>query len=339
MKQEKHEPLIGDILRKIAPRIGARVLIEPEWRAVGQITFKNGKRSYFRYNSIGANTLGAAEVSTDKDYANYFMRKMGYPTIPGKTFFSEPFRKTLRSSRGIEAAARYARKLGYPIVVKPNSGSQGRGVHLVTDEKQLRRALRVVLQLDRVALVQKAVQGNDYRIVVMDGKVISAYERIPLNVVGDGRTSIAGLLRKKQREFRAAGRDTRLDIRDPRITHKVRKQRLSLSSVPVRGQRVFLLDNANLSSGGDSVDVTKQIHADFKDLAIDVTKDMGLTLCGVDLMVEGDIREPLRRRKHWILEINSAPGLDHYAQAGAAQRNVVEALYLEVLRRIERLGS
>lgn len=82
------------------------------------------------------------------------------------------------------------------------------------------------------------------------------------------------------------------------------------------------------------MDVTDKVHPRFKKIAVNLTRDMGLRLCGVDLMVEGSInQEPA---KYWILEINSAPGLDHYAKMGEAQERVVEQLYLKVLRRLER---
>ena len=105
--------------------------------------------------------------------------------------------------------------------------------------------------------------------------------------------------------------------------------------MPAKGQRVFLLDNANLSTGGDSVDVTETVHPTFKKLAIALTRDMGLRMCGVDLMVNGDISRKPVRGTYWILEINSAPGLDHYAKIGRAQEKIVEDLYLKVLRHMD----
>ncbi|KKW44085.1 MAG: cyanophycin synthetase [Parcubacteria group bacterium GW2011_GWA2_56_21] len=104
--------------------------------------------------------------------------------------------------------------------------------------------------------------------------------------------------------------------------------------VPRRGEQVFLLDNANLSSGGDAVDVTDDIHPAFKKLAVKLTKDMGLRLCGVDLMVAGAICDAPGR--YWILEINAAPGLDHYVKTGKAQQKIVENLYLKVLKSLSR---
>ncbi|MBI2623269.1 MAG: cyanophycin synthetase [Candidatus Liptonbacteria bacterium] len=334
MRTNYRAPLLGKVLKKIAPQIGARVVLEPEWNIVGQILFKNGRKRYFRYSSLDLNPLGASDIAKDKDYANFFMRRMGYPVIPGKAFFSHDWCKAIGSRRGIDAAYRYARTLGFPVVVKPNSGSQGTNVAFAHTRAEFFRAMRASFAGDRVALVQRPVKGTDYRVVVLDGRVISAYERIPLHVVGDGRRTIRQLLKEKQRRFVAASRDTRLKFGDPRIALKLRRQGLTLRSVPPEGARIYLLDNANLSTGGDSVDVTKDVHPAFRRIAVRLTKDMGLRLCGVDIMVKGSITE--KPGEYWVLEVNAAPGLDHYVATGRAQEKIVEKLYLEVLESMAR---
>ena len=333
MRKRVFQPILGPVLKKVAPRIGARVIIEPKWKIVGQIVFKNGRKRYFRYSSLDLNPLGASDIAKDKDYAKFFMRRMGYPTIPGRAFFSDEWASAIGSNRKIDAAFRYAKKRGFPVIVKPNSGSQGSRVSLVHSKAEFYKAFLEILRQDRVALVQKKVTGRDYRIVVLDDKVISAYERIPLNITGDGRSTILSLLKKKQREFIASSRDTRITLDDSRIKSKLAHQGLSFRSIPPKDERVFLLDNANLSTGGDAVEVT-QMHPGFRNLAIRLTRDMGLRLCGVDLMVEGTLEE--KPKRFWILEVNAAPGLDHYARTGKAQQKIVEEMYLEVLKSLQR---
>lgn len=329
-KKKKPTPILGKILKKIAPRIGAKVIIEPEWGIVGQIIFKNGQKRYFRYSTIDLNRVGASDIAKDKDYANFFMRQMGYPTIPGKTFYSDVWAQTIGSRKDMHAAYTYAKSLNFPVIVKPNSGSQGSGVALVHTRRQFYRAIRSVFKRDRVALVQRPMPGNDYRIVVLDSSVISAYQRIPLNVIGDGKSTVKRLLGRKQKSFIASSRDTKIRLDDPRIAEKLKSQKMTLASVPKKGERIFLLDNANLSSGGDSLDVTTIIHSGFKRLAIQLTKDMGLRLCGVDILVDGRIDK--KPSKYHILEVNAAPGLDHYARSGKAQEKIVERLYTKVLK-------
>lgn len=336
MKKNKESVILGRLLEKIAPSIGASVLLEPEWKIAGQITFKSGRKSYFRYNTLDLNPVGSSDIAKDKDYCNFFMKSLGYPVVPkSKTFYSQAWADAVGSpKRNIDAAYTYAEKIGWPVVVKPNSGSQGAHVALVANKQEFYRALRRIFKSDKIALVQQRVRGKDYRVVVLDKKIVSAYERIPLNVVGDGKSTLATLLTIKQRVFKTSKRDTLIKLNDPRIINKLKQQKLTLTSILKKGERVFLLDNANLSSGGDSIDVTDTIHSDFKKLAVKLTADMGLRLCGVDLMISGDINE--KPSVYWILEINSAPGLDHYVTIGSAQKQIVEDLYLEVLKHMEQ---
>ncbi len=337
MRKIKKESLIlGQILKKIAPLIGATVLIEPKWGIVGQITFRGGRRSYFRYNTVDLNPVGAADVARDKDYASFFMKSLGYPVVAdSKTFFSDRWGKAIGAPRqNIDAAYKYAKKLGLPVIVKPNSGSQGVAVALVHNKREFYRSFRNALKRDKVILVQRPIKGQDYRLVVLDQKVVSGYKRVPLNVVGDGKSTVLGLLKAKQRQFVASSRDTRIDLTDPRMADKLKHQGLSFRSIPLAGSRIYLLDNANLSTGGDSVDVTEAIHPLFKKMAIRLTKEMGLRLCGVDLIVDGQITEK-PNPGHWlVLEINAAPGLDHYVKIGRKQKLIVENLYLEVLKSL-----
>jgi len=332
--KKKRNKLIMDILEKVAPKIGAKVLFEPKWGIVSQITFKNGKRRYSRYRSIDINPLGASEVAVDKDYANFFMNKMGYPIIQGKAFCSSKWAKAIKSKDNIDAGYRYAKKLKFPVIVKPNSGSQGIGVELVHTKTEFYKSMNKIFKNDRMALVQRCIQGRDYRIVVLDNKIISAYERIPLRVVGDGISSIKQLLEKKKKYFQYVDRDTNIIIDDFRIKNKLKQVNKNLKSILNKDEEIFLLDNANLSTGGDSIDVTKTIHKGFKKLAITLTKDMGLRICGVDLMIKGDITQ--KPDKYWVIEINAAPGLDHYVTTGKAQQKIVEDMYLEVLKSMEK---
>jgi D-alanine-D-alanine ligase-like ATP-grasp enzyme len=335
MKKKKSDgPLLGKIFRAIAPKIGARIVIEPEWNIVGQIIFKNGRKRYFRYSTLDLNPVGASDVAKDKDYANFFMKKMGYPTIPGTTFFSKQWADAIGSKKKIDAGYRYAKKIGFPVIVKPNSGSQGVAVAKAHTKKDFYQAMRNVFMHDRIALVQTPVAGKDYRVVVLDNKIISAYERIPLNITGNGTSTVKQLLAQKQKQFVKTGRDTIIRAEDKRVAQKLKRRGLTMRSVIPRGETVYLLDNANLSTGGDAIDVTATIHPAFRKLAIQLTRDMGLRFCGVDIIVDGDGIET-KPDRYWIIEVNAAPGLDHYVTTGKTQRKIVEDMYLEVLKALE----
>lgn len=325
---------LGGIFKREAEKLGVKLLLDPEWQVVGQITTRDGRRRYFKTMSLDLNTQGAAAVANDKDFAAYFLKKMGYPVPESQSFHSDNWRKQIGSKQDWRKASVYAHKLGYPVIVKPNSKSQGKGVRLVYSQKELVQAIREIFTYDRIALVQKPVQGRDYRVVILDGKIISAYERIPLSVTGDGRSTILQLLNKKQSVFRENGRDTKIKLSDARIKAKLQYQGRALGTIPARNERIFLLDNANLSSGGDAVDVTENMHPEWKKLAARIAKDMNLRFTGIDVIVESDLSKP--PKNYVVLEVNDSPGLDNYAAIGPAQKKIVENLYRSVLIAMTR---
>jgi D-alanine-D-alanine ligase-like ATP-grasp enzyme len=328
-------PYLTKLIKRLAPRVGARVIVEPEWGITAQIIYKNGIVRSLRMYSLDLNHIASSDIARDKDYAKFFMKKRGYTVAPGRTVFSDAWAEALKSNNKIPQALTYAKKLGYPLIIKPNSKSQGVGVCLVHNKRELVSALHEVFKGDRVAIVEKYLPGRDYRIVVLDKEIISAYERIPLSVVGDGKSSIINLLKEKQRNFIKSGRDTKINLKDRRIKLKLRSLGLTLSSILPKDEKVYLLDNANLSTGGDSKDVTSTIHPKFKKIAVELTRDMGLRISGVDIMVtEGDITKNPKNCSYYIIEINAAPGLDHYVTTGNAQKKIVEAMYLKVLRAL-----
>ena len=334
---KKESLMLGPLFKKIAPRLGAEVTIEPKWGIVGQIKFADGRKTYFRYNTVDLNPVGASDIAKDKDFANFFMQDMDYPIVPNsQAFYSPRWAKAIGSRQSINAAYHHAVKIGFPAVLKPNSGSQGDGVTVVHNKTEFYQVANAIFRQDRIMLVQSKLTGKDYRIVVLDDEVISAYQRLPLSVLGDGKSTIKQLLCQKQKEFVATQRDTRIKFNDPRILSKLKRQKLSFRSVLKKGEQVFLLDNANLSSGGESIDVTDSIARGYCQLAVSLTKDMGLRLCGVDIMIggSGDISD--FHDDFWILEINAAPGLDHYSRSGEEQSKVVEQLYTKVLIQLQK---
>jgi D-alanine-D-alanine ligase-like ATP-grasp enzyme len=329
--------LATETIARLAPKLGFEVHVEPVWRYVGRLTRADGRHFYFRNTHFDLNGDGAAETARDKSYAAHFLSLLGYPVPEGRTFFSKVWATRHNSDQTIEAAYAYAQELGFPVIVKPNSKSQGSWVAKVHNKRELQRALRALFNQsnERVALVQRFVPGDDYRIVVLGDDVISAYRRLPLTVVGDDRADVAELLARKQKQYDESGRDTVIDSDDYRIAMRLRRTGRSLRSVPAAGERVVLLDNANLSTGGDAVDVTESMHEGYRRLAVDVTRDMGLRYCGVDVLTTGPIEEP--PRGYTILEINAAPGVDHYAESGEKQRRVVDAMYERILRALKDL--
>lgn len=329
------KPFVSEMFQSLAKEVGVEVVLEPGYQFAGQISLPNGQKRYFQDTHMDINPLGASEIAGDKDYSAFFISKLGYPVVTGQKFYSKEWCRVIRSRRDIDAAYRRAKRVGFPLIVKPNSSSQGRGVTKVYTRREFYRAARSILSKNKVMLLQKVAEGRDYRIVVLDNEVISAYERIPLSITGDGRSRVSQLIKRKQKEFARIGRDTQLDPEDPRIAMKLARTKLSMDSILANGQQCFLLDNANLSSGGEAIDVTDKISKGFKRIAIDLTRQMNLRYCGVDLLASDPI-ETATPKRFVILEINAAPGLDHYAHIGKKQIKHVRGLYRKVLEAFKR---
>ncbi len=337
MRKEIEQPgdkakfIASNMVAEVAVELGLEVNLEPEYGYVGQIKTKDGRVFYFRNTSFDLNGQGSSDNAKDKGYAAYFMEQMGYPVPPGKTFYSDRWAKIVKSDRNTDAACQYAQELGYPVIVKPNSKSQGQGVEKAHTEEELRTGLDYIFNeiKERVAVVQRFVEGNDYRIVVLDNEVIASYRRSPLSVVGDGTHSIAQLLQLKQEVFREMGRDTVIKMEDPKIQRKLARSGLNFDIIPANQTIVPLLDNANLSTGGSAVDVTDTMHPSYKEAAIKLSHDMGLRYSGVDILTTEPIESPIG--KYFVIEINAAPGLDYYVKIGEQQKRTVREMYKKVV--------
>ena len=329
MKRETLKKSFATVaFEKAARRVGARIILNGDYGFAGQILFRNGTLRYFRRAHLDINPHGAFEIAKYKNYTNYFLEQHGYPAVPGMTFFTDRFARELGSARDVQAAYNWAQSNGFPVIVKPNSKGQGMGVACVYNKRDFHAGVREIFKMDSAGLVQQFVQGRDYRVVALDGQVISAFERRPLEVVGDGKSTIAQLVdarRQWSREYRDLPFRT-----DYRLDMNLRRLKLTLDSVPARGQRLPLLHNANVSTGGDAYDVLEDMHPKFKKIAVDVTRKLGLRLAGVDFIVQGDICEA--PGTYWILELNAAPGLDNYAGTRARRAKVLQGLFVKVLK-------
>jgi len=324
---------ITSILQKVASDIGAEIIIEPEYRLVGYITFKNGKKLCFSRSKLNINGYGSATLAKDKAFSHFFLKNFGYAVPEGQTFFSKKLCTRLGNPRDIDEGFSFAKKIGFPVIVKPLKLSQGILVTKVHNRKEYYKAAEEILEITSAFMVEKFCMGNDYRIVVIDDEVAAAYQRIPLSVVGDGESSIFQLVQQKKASLLSMNRKTIFDLNDFRIYQKLQRQNLDFNSIISQNTRVYLLDNANLSSGGEAVDLTDSIHSDFQKLAVNIAKDMALRLAGVDI-ITSNITEPIG--DYYLLEVNGSPGLEHYAAIGEIQIKRVENLYLKVLQALER---
>ncbi len=315
--------------------------VEPHWGQYVLITYSDGSRRITYGNDLGLNTGSAEEVAKDKGYTKQLLRRIAVKCPDGVELIMpwwarDMTRKVPDSNAATtldDVTANACRSiegwLGFPAYIKPINGSKGHGVYRVNNCVEVSAALaEYETERVKVAVIEKAVDYPDYRIVVLDGRLISAYERIPLSVTGDGTHSILHLLEAKQAEFTRQGRDTTLTKSFGAIEKELERKGMSLISVPDPQHRLTLLGASNLSMGGSSVDVTDRIHSRWVELARLIAQEMGLRLAGVDVACQ-EVTSP--DSDYSILEVNANPGLNHYAMSGKAQEAVVQKLYTAVL--------
>lgn len=319
----------------------ASIILEPTYGYAGRIIYKNGSVRMLRGNNLDINHHGASEISKDKGYAKYFLQQLGYITPIGQVFLSSNYINLIDSNLSRYDFDSYAdgQKLfiyiedviKYPCFVKPNEGSQGQDVFKCYTADDVQSALEKFTQqcLPRF-IVEQTIALPDYRVVVFEDKIIACYQRRPLAIIGDGHATIETLLTHKQQLFKQAGRTTQVKFDDPRIHRQLHKHNYTFETILPTDHRFEIYEFANLSTGGDAEDFTKRIHLYWQKLCKQITNDMGLSLCGVDLACE-DIESS--SAKYSIIEINATPGMHNFYSLGAKQAEIVHNFYRTVFNR------
>lgn len=328
-------------LQEACDLVDAKLEVIPGADNSGKITLPSGRVRYFHRLHWDLNTLGAAAIALDKDATARVLKGFGH-TVPTGRSFSRNGQPS--ESRDIGNAYAYARKLGLPVLLKPNDSSSDQHVSVAYTRGQFYTAARQVFAASKKLLVQRIARGSDCSIVVLDGEILMASEKTRPYVLGDGRSNVRELIASSQRRSRAAGHPSDLRVDDVRIGRHLTHRRQTLATVPRQGQRVELLPCGNLGVGGDVRDVTDVLHPRLQELATRVVRDLGLRLASVDLVLSRPSDAPPKRCT--VLEVNSAPGLDtHEREPGWSWRRVermsriVLALDVGSGREVDRMAT
>jgi cyanophycin synthetase len=256
----------------------------------------------------------AVETCQEKPLTNCLLRAVGVPVPEGQTAGSA------------DEAWSVAQELGLPVVIKPHAGNQGKGVGVnLNCEAQVRHAYSVAAEYDSTVLVERYIEGDDYRLLVVDGKMVAAARRDPPQVIGDGIHTVEQLVIEINKDpRRRSGHSsvlTQITLNEASDL-ALAQQDLTNKSVPRLGQVVRLRTNANLSTGGTATDVTDECHPRNAQLAGLAAQILNLDVAGIDLLCR-DIRRPVTEQDGAIVEVNAAPGLRmHLAPAHGMPRRV-----------------
>ena len=241
----------------------------------------------------------AVELAGDKEETNKILGSLGLPVPRQELAHTE------------EAAIRAARRIGFPVVTKPYNGNHGRGISIrLTTDEEVKAGFAAAKEISRTVIVETFVEGDDHRLLVVNGELVAATRRTPGHVVGDGIRTVKALVDEVNEDpRRGVGHEkvlTRL-VLDAQAELMLGRQGFTEASVPPSGMVVSLRSTANLSTGGTATDVTDVIHPDNRDMATRAIRAIGLDVGGVDFL-SPDITESYRSVGGAICEVNAAPG-------------------------------
>ena len=277
----------------------------------------------FQATITGNTSCIAVDIACNKELTKKMLEDAAIPVPSGDLVVDE------------EGLQRVIKKIGYPLVLKPLDGNHGKGASInVKDYESALVGLEHAQKYSRKVIVEKYITGYDFRVLVINHRMVAAARRVPAHVMGDGELNIQQLIDKENEDPRRGyGHEnvlTEIEV-DKDTNELLAKLNYTLETVPQKGEIVYLKSTANLSTGGTSIDVTDMIHPENIQMAERISRIIGLDVCGIDIMAE-NLTQPLKESGGAILEVNAAPGFRmHLAPSEGLPRNVaapvVDMLY------------
>lgn len=218
-----------------------------------------------------------------------------------------------------QSAVRIARRIGFPVVVKPADSERGQGVSArLGNDAEVEQAYDKARAVSPNVMVEKHVEGREYRLLVINGKLFWAFERVPAHVLGDGASTVGQLI-ERYNAGRLSGPGDGLGLRKivigPDLEAWLVRQGLTLDGVPGNGDFVRLQSVPRVADGGDVVGVLDRVHPDNAAIAERAAQVMRLDIAGIDLLVPDISRSWREAPGGWITEVNSVPQLSPLSRA------------------------
>jgi cyanophycin synthetase len=258
----------------------------------------------------------ATALAGDKKGTHGLLKDMGLPVPLQAMFYDE------------DGAVKGAKKIGYPVVIKPLDANHGRGITInLTSDEDVREAFHMAREQgkSRAVLAESFITGFDHRMLVVNNELVAVAKRVPGNVIGDGRSTIAELVDIVNSDpRRGIGHEkvlTRIEI-DAQANRLLEEAGYDENTVLAANEQFFLRSTANLSTGGTAIDLTDVVHPDNREMAIRAVRAIGLDIGGVDFITD-DITHSYKDVGGAIVEVNAGPGFRmHVAPSEGESRDV-----------------
>ncbi|GAA4826047.1 bifunctional glutamate--cysteine ligase GshA/glutathione synthetase GshB [Algivirga pacifica] len=225
---------------------------------------------------------------------------------------------------------------GKAIVIKPKSTNFGLGISILKENnsrEDYEKAVEMAFEHDNTILTEEFVSGREFRIFVINDEVVGILHRVPANVVGDGEHTIAQLIdRKNEDPLRGKGYKTPLEkiAKGDAEALFLKTQGLTFEDIPAKDQVIYLRENSNISTGGDSIDYTDDIHPSYKAIAVEAAKAMGVKITGLDMMID-NIQAPAQPNNYSIIELNFNPAIHIHCHPYQGKNRHLDAKILDAL--------
>lgn len=268
----------------------------------------------FRATMTGNTSSIGVDLAGDKEETKRILKEQAIPVAQGVTISK------------IEEVDRAVAEIGFPLVFKPLNGNHGKGASVnVRTREDAVEAFKHAQKISQRVIVEKFIEGFDFRVLVINNKMVAAALRSPAFISGDGESTVRQLIELANSDPRRGyGHEnvlTEISI-DKDTEDMLRKEDLNLDSVPAAGRKVILKSTANLSTGGTSTDVTDEVHPQNIFFCERIARIIGLDICGIDIMAR-NLSQPLNESGGVVLEVNAAPGFRmHLSPSEGKPRNV-----------------
>ncbi|GJM62252.1 bifunctional glutamate--cysteine ligase GshA/glutathione synthetase GshB [Persicobacter diffluens] len=235
-----------------------------------------------------------------------------------------------------KAKASFMQFEGKAIVIKPKTTNFGLGISILkenTSKKLFHEAVEMAFREDNSILIEPFIAGREFRIFIIGEEVVGILHRVPANVKGDGSSTIRELVEKKNQDpLRGVGYRTPLEKIKLEAPERMflETQGLNFDSIPADGETVYLRENSNISTGGDSLDFTDDIHPSYKKIAVEAAKALGVKITGLDMMIQ-EIDQPATADNYSIIEMNFNPAIHIHCHPFRGKNRRLNAKMMDIL--------